>query len=239
MKINKLIAVGLAGLLVGATVYAQSKNENETSVESEYMSSMEDIVIMEMANSDQRDNKLVALQYLEAAADNGKVSPDMIAALNQLSGEGISTQSRTKGRLSNNYPDIRAKACDILGKVGTDEAALILANVVKNDNEPWVLTAAIRALGEIGYNEDDKITETIAFISNRVEVMNPTSSLANEIITAYEKLLPHTKNRKPVIDSLSRIASDYRLVRPVRTKALELLRANTGADSKSSKNKSE
>ena len=231
MKINKLIAAGLTTLLIGTAVYAQSKKENETSVESEYMSSIEDVVITEMANSDQRDNKLVALQYLEAAADSGNVSPDMVGALNQLSGEGISTQSRTKGRMSNNYPDIRAKACDILGKVGTEEAAHILANVVRYDNEPWVLTAAVRALGNIGYNDDDKITDTIAFISNRVETLNPTSSLAYEIIEAYEKLLPNTKNRKPVIDSLSRIAADYRLVRPVRTRALELLRANSGSGS--------
>ena len=89
MKINKLIAAGLTTLLIGTAVYAQSKKENETSVESEYMSSIEDVVITEMANSDQRDNKLVALQYLEAAADSGNVSPDMVAALNQLSGEGI------------------------------------------------------------------------------------------------------------------------------------------------------
>ena len=236
MKTDKLIAVALASMTICAGVYAQSsKSGNETSVESEYMSSMEDIVIMEMANSDQRDNKLVALQYLEEAADNGNISPDMMAALNQLSGEGISTQSRTKGRLSNNYPDIRAKACDILGKVGTEEAAHILTTVVKTDNEPWVLTSAVRALGVIGSNEDDKVTDTIAFISNRVEVLNPTSSLANEIIIAYEKLLPSTKNKKPVIDSLTKIASDYRFVRPVRTKALELLKANSGASSSDSK----
>ena len=235
MKINKLIAVGLTTFILGAGAFAQS-SKNETSVESEYMSSMEDIVITEMANSDQRDNKLVALQYLEAAADKGNVSPDRVRALDLLSGEGISTQSRTKGRLANNYPDIRAKACDILGKIGTEEAAYVLTNVVKNDNEPWVLSRAIRALGEIGSNEDDKVTDTIAFISNRVEVLNPTSSLANEIVDAYEKLLPETKNKKPVIDSLTRIASDYRFVRPVRTKALELLRANSGASSEKKDN---
>ena len=235
MKINKLIAVGLTTFILGAGAFAQS-SKNETSVESEYMSSMEDIVITEMANSDQRDNKLVALQYLEAAADKRNVSPDMVRALDLLSGEGISTQSRTKGRLANNYPDIRAKACDILGKIGTEEAAYVLTNVVKNDNEPWVLSRAIRALGEIGSNEDDKVTDTIAFISNRVEVLNPTSSLANEIVDAYEKLLPETKNKKPVIDSLTRIASDYRFVRPVRTKALELLRANSGASSEKKDN---
>ena len=97
------------------------------------------------------------------------------------------------------------------------------------------MTSAVRALGVIGSNEDDKVTDTIAFISNRVEVLNPTSSLANEIIIAYEKLLPSTKNKKPVIDSLTKIASDYRFVRPVRTKALELLKANSGASSSDSK----
>lgn len=235
MKINKLFAVGLSVMMIGAAVFAQSKKENETSVESEYMSNMEDVVITEMANSDQRDNKLVALQYLDAAAESGNVSPDMVAALNQLSGEGISTQSRTKGRMSNNYPDIRAKACEILGKVGTEEAAHILADVVRYDNEPWVISSAVKSLGDIGYNDNDKVTDTIAFISNRVETLTPTSSLANEIIDAYEKLLPKTQNKRPVIESLSRIAQDYRLVRPVRTKALELLRANSGSDSKKEK----
>ncbi|MBQ0003838.1 MAG: HEAT repeat domain-containing protein [Treponema sp.] len=232
MKINKLFAVGLSVMMIGATVFAQSKKENETSVESEYMSNMEDVVVTEMANSDQRDNKLVALQYLDSAAESGNVSPDMVAALNQLAGEGISTQSRTKGRMSNNYPDIRAKACEILGKVGTEEAAHILADVVRYDNEPWVISSAVKSLGEIGFNDNDKVTDTIAFISNRVETLTPTSSLANEIIDAYEKLLPNTQNKRPVIDSLSRIAQDYRLVRPVRTKALELLRSLSGTDSK-------
>lgn len=235
MKINKLFAVGLAVMMIGATVFAQSKKENETSVESEYMSNVEDVVVTEMANSDQRDNKLVALQYLDAAAESGNVSPEMLAALNQLAGEGISTQSRTKGRLSNNYPDIRAKACEILGKVGTEEAAQFLTDVVRYDNEPWVISAAVKSLGEIGWNENDRATDTIAFISDRVETLNPTSSLANEIIDAYEKLLPKTQNKRPVIDSLARIASDYRLVRPVRTKALELLKNNSGSDSKKDK----
>ena len=42
-------------------------------------------------------------------------------------------------------------------------------------------------------------------------------------------------NKKPVIDSLTKIASDYRFVRPVRTKALELLKANSGTSSSDSK----
>lgn len=236
MKITKLLSLAAVAMILGSAVFAQSK---ETSVEDEYMSSIEETVISEMANSDQRDNKLVALQYLDSAADNGNVTPEMLRSLNQLAGEGIATQSRTAGRISNNYPDIRAKACEILGKVGTDDAAVYLTNVVKLDNEPWVLTSAVRSLGDIGYNENDTVTNTIAFISNRMEVLNPTSSLALEIVNAYEKLLPKTQNKKPVIESLTRIASDYRFVRPVRTKAYELLKANAGSKSEKKEKKAE
>jgi predicted kinase len=68
-------------------------------------------------------------------------------------------------------------------------------------------------------------------LKNSFDVVVANTFTKRRFITAYEKLVPNTKNRKPVIDSLTRIASDYRLVRPVRTKALELLRANSGAGS--------
>lgn len=51
---------------------AANSETNETSVESEYLSNTEDVIISELANSDQRDNKLVALQYLENAVNSGK-----------------------------------------------------------------------------------------------------------------------------------------------------------------------
>lgn len=235
MKVKRVFLVILTGLFVCSFVFAQSKDKNadkdDKTVEDTYMSSIQDVVITELANSDQRDNKLVALQYLEDAVDSGDASPDMVAALDQLAGEGISTQSRTNGRLANNYPDIRAKACEILGKVGTEDAAIKLNNVVKADNEPMVLSAAVRALGDIGFNDGDKISDTIAFISNRVETMNPTSSLALEVIIAYEKLLPNIKNKKPIIDSLGRIATDYHYVQPVRRRAFDLLRKMKSSDS--------
>lgn len=242
MKISKFVAI-LTGVLFCMPLFAQQSNDNsnsstEKSVESEYMSSVEDVVISGLAASDERDSKLVALQYLEDAADSGDITPAMIETLNGLAGEGISTVSRNNGRLANNYPDIRARACKILGKAGTDDAAIKLTQVVKSDNEPMVLTEAIKALGEIGYNENDVATDTIVFISNRVETLNPTSSMALEVIIALEKLAPDAKNKRAIIDCAGRIASDYRFVTPVRTRALEFLKTLKGSNSSSSNNKS-
>lgn len=234
MKSRMISLCVVAGLVFGTAAFAE---ETETSVESEYMSSMDDIIITELANADERENKEVALQYLRDAAENGSVSPDMMMALDHLAGEGINTQSRMKGRVMNNFPDIRREACLILGQVGTEEAAVTLNKIVKTDNEPMVLSAAIHSLGEIGYNDNDEISNAIAFYSNKFESMNPSSSLALEVVNAYEKLSGNIKDTKPVINSLQRIATDYHFVKPVRDRAQEVLNKMRSSSNDSKKKK--
>ena len=235
MKLKKIAVLFAAASLLSYAAFAQS--EEESTVEGEYMSSMEDVVVQELSNSDDLENKLMALQFLEEAANNGKVSPDMMVSLDHLAGEGTNTQSRTRGRVSNNFPEVRREACRILGKVGTPAAAKTLNEIVRADNEPMVLSAAINSLGEIGYNDNDETTNTIAFYSDRFETLNPTSSLALEIVNAYEKLAKNTKDRKPMLSSLQRIAVDYRLAKPVRNRAKEVLNNLRGSDDSDSKKK--
>ncbi len=232
MKLKKIATLLAAASLLSLAAFA---DEEESTVEGEYMSSMEDVVVQELSNSDDLENKLMALQFLEEAANNGKVSPDMMVSLDHLAGEGTVTQSRTKGRVSNNFPEVRREACRILGKVGTPEAAKSLNKIVKADNEPMVLSAAINSLGEIGFNDNDETTNTIAFYSDRFETLNPTSSLALEIVNAYEKLAKNTKDKKPMLSSLQRIAVDYRLAKPVRNRAKEVLN-NLRSEENSKKN---
>ncbi len=227
MNVKKIATLLAAATLLSWAAFAE---EEESTVEGEYMSSMEDVVVQELSNSDELENKLMALQFLEEAANNGKVSPDMMVSLDHLAGEGTNTQSRTKGRVSNNFPEVRREACRILGKVGTPEAAKSLNKIVKADNEPMVLAAAINSLGEIGYNDNDETTNTIAFYSDRFETLNPTSSLALEIVNAYEKLAPKAKDKKPILSSLQRISVDYRLAKPVRNRAKDVLNNLRSAD---------
>jgi hypothetical protein len=242
MKLVKTprIACAIIGCVVCCTsIFAQTNSKtanNERSVEGDYLSSLEDVVITEMANSDERDNKQVALQYLEDAVNEGRVTPDMVAALDHLAGEGIASQTREKGRLINNFPDIRAKACDILAKVPTKESKTTLVKVALADNEPMVVTAAVRSLGTIGLNDNDEVINVIAFANRHNQTLNPTSSMALEVLNAYEKLAPTVQDRKTMLDSIGRIAADYRYVTPVRTRARELLnKLKTGGASSGNK----
>jgi hypothetical protein len=246
MKLIKGAVLLLSGAFLCSEVFAQEQTvkkaststdtkKTETSVESEYLSSVEDVIITELANSDERDNKLVALQYLENAVDEGRSTPDMSVALDQLAGEGVTTVSRTNGRLVNNFPDIRAKACDILAKIPTEESKDTLTKIALADNEPMVQTAAIRALGEIGLNDNDEVINTIAFANRHNQTLNPTSSMALEVLIAYEKLAPKAQDRKTMLDSIASIAADYHYVTPVRTYAMNLLKSLKNGDTSSGK----
>lgn len=234
--LRKAAAIGCTVLLVSA-LYAQDNGKREeTSADTDYLSSVEDVVIKELAGSDERDQKLVALQYLEAAVDEGRVTPDMMVALDALAGEGLTTQSRTGGRLINNFPDIRAKSCDLLAKVPTEESKTTLVKIALADNEPMVVTAAIRSLGEIGLNEGDDVVNAIAWISKKNSVVNPTSSLALEILIAYEKLYDKAEDKRGMIEAVSQIATNYNYVKPVRDRALALLRTINSSGSNASGN---
>lgn len=219
-----------------ALLLSFSLSAEETSAEQEYMSTVEDVVITELANSDERDNKLVALQYLENAVEEGNVSPDMMVALDHLAGEGINTQSRQGGRLVNNYPDIRAKACDLLGKVPSEKSKNTLKNIALADNEPMVITAAVRSLGDIGMNDNDDVVNTIAWANKKNAVLNPTSSLALEVLIAYEKIADKVEDKSAMIQSVGQIATNYHYVKPVRDRALALLKTLQGSGSNSNKN---
>ena len=87
-----------------------------------------------------------------------------------------------------------------------------------------VVSAAVRSLGEIGMNDNDEVLAAIEFIQHKYAALNPTSSLAFDILSAYEKLAPTAVDRNALIQSISEIAANYRFATPVRLKALSLLR---------------
>lgn len=223
MKLVKSIACGAGLLLLAGAVFAQNRG-SETSVEELYLSNVQDVIITELAHSQDYDNKLVALQYLEESVKDGTVTEEQRAAMQSLAGEGVTTKARTNGRLVNNFPDIRAKACDLLGKVPTKESKDTLLTITTEDAEPMVVSAAVRSLGEIGMNDNDEVLAAIEFIQHKYAALNPTSSLAFDILSAYEKLAPTAVDRNALIQSISEIAANYRFATPVRLKALSLLR---------------
>ncbi len=233
MKLTKVIIASITLLVSGSFVFAQqqsvkkgsnSNKETETSVENEYLNDVDGDIIMSLANSDELDNKLVALQYLQNAIEDGNTSDTVIQALDQLAGEGLTTQSRTKGRVINNFPEIRRQACLLLAKVPTEHSKNTLVSIALADNEPMVMAAAVQSLGVIGINDNDEVVDAIAFANRKNQVLNPTSSLALEVLNAFEALADNTENKKTMIDAIARISTDYHYVTPVRQKAYKLLK---------------
>ena len=235
MKLSRKVLVASVLMIVSGFAFAQEK---ETSVESEYLNDVDGDIIMTLAESDEYDNKLVALQYLQAALEDGNTSDAVIQALDRLAGEGLTTQSRTNGRLSNNFPEIRREACKLMAKVPTEHSKNTLISIAVADNEPMVIAAAVKSLGEIGINENDEAVDAIAFANRRNQVLNPTSSLALEVLNAFEMLADSTENKKTMIDAVARISTDYHYVTPVRQKAYKLLKtlSSSSGDSKKSNN---
>ncbi len=233
MKFSKKIFVSTAILLSFSFAFAQ--NNSEISAEEDYLTDLDGEIISTLADSDEYDNKLVALQYLEAALEEGNTSDSVIRAMDKLAGEGLTSQTRTKGRLSNNFPEIRREACKLMAKVPTEHSKNMLIDIATADNEPMVIAAACKALGEIGINNNDETVEAIAFANRRNRVLNPTSSLALEVLNAFEVLADSTEDKKNIIREVTAISADYHYVTPVRQKALNLLKKlSNNKDSKKS-----
>ncbi|AGT44677.1 hypothetical protein TPE_2203 [Treponema pedis str. T A4] len=217
-------------LLSSVFTFAEENSDSENSdsmmtVEEAYLNSMEGVILREMISSEGRDSKLVALQVIEEAVEGGKMSPELQKALDSLATVGLTTLVRENGRIANNYPDVRMRACRLLGKVKNEQAKDTLMKVMYTDNEPAVIMEAVKSLGELGFNNNDEVVEMVNFINRKFDIVNPTSSLALEVLNTYEKLAPSVKNKQGMIDNIMRIANNYNYITPVRNKAVEVLRS--------------
>jgi len=238
---HKFLILSLAFcLLTAPVVFTQAKDGSEKqsgsnhmiTVEEAYLNSIEGVMINEMVTAEGRDSKLVALQYIEDALNNGRQTEEIEAALGSLATIGLSTVVREDGRVMNNYPEIRRKACELLGQMGTDKAKDTLVAVMYVDNEPSVIGTAIKALGKIGKNDNDEVSDMINWIARKFDTVNPTSSLALEILNVFEKISGSVANKQAMFETIMRIASNYNYVTPVRTKAQEVMRSISSTEGK-------
>lgn len=227
MKRKIITLVVLATLAISATWGQAATTGGERTVEESYLQDpLEIMIIREQAFSDSKDMKLVALQYIGQALEEGRANPEIRKALDYLATESSLTVVRSGGvgRALNNYPDVRREACLMLGQIKTVEAKDTLLKVVLVDTEPMVIAAAIRSIGKIGLSTGDDVTQTIAFIINRFDILFPDNSLAFESLVALEALAEINNGIKDpaAIRAIMKIA-DGNYITPVKQKAKDLL----------------
>jgi hypothetical protein len=242
---RKTLALGASALLafgVAATASAQnaqsgtgdtkkaqpaSASSGEKTVEEAYLQeSLETMVIKEQSQADNKDMKLVALQYIKQAIDGGRKNEEIRKALDYLALENSYQVNRSAGlgRPTNDFPDVRAKACDYLGEFPSVESKDTLLKVALGDQEPMVIAAAVRSLGKIGINDNDEVTQSISYIVTRFDILQPDNSLAFESLVAFERLADKNGGIKDpaAVRAIMKIATGN-YIAPVRTKATDLL----------------
>ena len=211
-------------LLAMAMAQTPLSGQDMTVEQSYLQESVEMIIIREQSRTNSRDNKLVALDHIANAIERGSTNPELNTTLEYLSLEGIFNKTTENGRVINNFPDIRRQAATYLGQLGTPEARNTLMKVVSTDNEPMVISEAIRALGTIGNNDDNQVTSIIAWTIDRFDTLMPDSYLAYSALVAFEKIATANKGLTDPLafETIMRISQNYNYITPVRDRAKEL-----------------
>jgi len=222
-----LTLVTLASLL-GAPLFAQRSDDRELSVEESYLQeSMEVMVIREQTRADSRDMKLVALDFIRDAIEAGRANEEVMRSLEFLALEGTVNRTREGGvgRVINNFPDVRTKAVTYLGEIGTEEAKAAIVRVLLADNEPMVLTEAVKVLGNIPSDDNSETIAAISWIVTRFDVINPDNALALAALETIEKMAQSNGGiRDPAaVRTVMRIA-EGNYIRPVQMRALSVLK---------------
>jgi HEAT repeat protein len=226
----RYIAVVLLVLLV-LPVFAQDGEEDgdaptERTIEELYLSQDLELQIMRsQALANDREMKRLALQNIRTMVEDGTPSEGVYVILESLATEGVARQVRSNGAVINNFPEIRREATELLGRVGGEQAKDSLLRIVRDDPEPMVLAEAAYALGQIGMNENNEVSDYLVQTLMRENASpTPDNNLAFSIIISLERL---SAQNGGLVDAealgalLETASSPY--IRTVRRRAVEAI----------------
>jgi len=197
MTLKRFSVLMLAALIAIPSVMGQSgTSDSEMSVEEAYLQeAIEMMLIRETSRGGSREQKMLALEYISSALERGSTNDEIRTTLEYLSLEGTQNKVREKGRLINDYPEIRQQAAKLLGTLGTPEAKRALIKICNNTEiETMVLQEAVRSLGVIGTNENNDAVNAIVWITTRYSnAIAPDNSLALASVEALDKIAAKNK----------------------------------------------
>lgn len=232
---KRTLAVILALIVVaGGAAFAQSSNSNRpATIEELYLSQEIEIqIISSQARSNDRDSKLLAIETIRNLYQAGDLSitPDLFTVIESLATEGTSREVRSAGRVVNYFPVVRKEAAALLGDIGGEGAAAVLLEIVREDPEPMVLAEAIYALGKIGLNEDNRVTNHLVYVLTRENARQaPDNNLAFATLLALEKLVDQGASLdSDTVALIINISTNYSYITMVRDRARDVLAGLTG-----------
>lgn len=210
-------------------LHGQEAGGDEATIEEYYLSQdIELRLIQDEAFSNSEELKLLALRNLERMVDEGRMSDEdaAFAILETLATETISREVRVGNRTVNNFPEVRRQACNLLGRIGGEKAKDSLLTVVLKEEEPMVVAEAVYALGRIGLNENEEVTNVLAYRLHQENIKPvPDNNLAFSTLLAIEKLAQANDGvtNPELINAIGEVITQGNYVRMVKLKALSVL----------------
>ncbi len=130
------------------------------------------VLLRELAYSESAELKRMALEMIAAHLDGEHYLAvhllEMEEVLGYLAGEGVLYRISQSDTLHTGYPEIRLEACRLLGELASEGARAVLNQVMSADEDSIIRTAAVDALGKIGYDPDGELARAIMY---RIESM--------------------------------------------------------------------
>jgi HEAT repeat protein len=231
-SILKTLAAFGAFLLVATALPAQqaaaATSTKELTIEELFLQSVEFQILREKAFSDDYDIKMSALDDLDKKITDGSykaTDPQVEFVLEYLVQEGSGHTVREGGRVINNFPEVRRRSANMLGRLGTDQAKDALIRVLLIDDEPMVQAEAAYGLGVIGKNPDNQVVQALAFSYSRTDPTQPDNNLGYAMCLAVEKLAQKTPGgiKDPAVYQMLVKIAQGNYLRTVKTKALQVL----------------
>jgi hypothetical protein len=103
-------------------------------------------------------------------------------------GYGLITQVRQNQKLVNDFPDLRAQAADLLGRIGSIGSRAALLRAVGAETDGVALAAEVRALGALASDGDGASLSAIARAFNRRAGGPPDERLASAVVDALGRI---------------------------------------------------
>jgi hypothetical protein len=217
----------LAGLVPSSGLYAQTASEGrERSVEESYLDEPINLVVVrQYTQAVDRGSKMAALDYLADYIDRGNTGTDVSVMLEGLALEGILNKTNEGGRTTNNFPDVRAKAVQLLGDCGTAEAQASIVKVMGIEREPDVQYEALNALIKTGVADNPGVVEKARQVFEDFNARNPDNRMAWALLDLYGALINTEQGLKnvPSLNTIYNISENPIYTKPVRDQAKAIL----------------
>jgi hypothetical protein len=232
MKTRVSITTIIALLFIMAAVCVDAQDSKaaaskELTIEELFLKSIQAQVMREKAFSEDYEVKMSVLDDIDKMiTDNslGDNAAQIEFVLEYLSMEGTSRTVREDRRQINNFPEVRRRASNMLGRIGGPDAVRALITVLLGDNEPMVKAEAAYGLGTIGLNENNEAVAALGFAIDKEDPTKPDNNFAFAVCLAIEKLGQKTQGTAGPIAyrALVKIAQgNYR--KDVKAKAYQVL----------------